>query len=93
MKLEEQKLKVSLTERIQKWMEKEAEADDSWSEVAQYCYDDLAEDMANAAFVVFQACHKAQRFADEQLAEEKEFRLDECSVEALTDLFNAVNSK
>lgn len=66
MTIEEQKLKISLTERIQKWMEKEAESGDSWSEVALYCYDDLAEDMANAAFTVFLACHKGQHFASEQ---------------------------
>lgn len=66
MTIEEQRLKVSLTEHIQKWMEQAVESDDDWSAVAHYCYTDLTEDMAKAAFTVFLACHKGQQFANDQ---------------------------
>jgi hypothetical protein len=59
----EQALKLSLTKAIREWADKEAELDENWPEV--YYYELQSEDMANAAFSVFLASVRGQRYYKE----------------------------
>lgn len=56
------KLKSSLIEVIDKWMNKHCD-DDEWPNA--YVYRDLAGDMATGAEIVFDANVKGQKFAEE----------------------------
>ncbi|MES1219462.1 MAG: hypothetical protein ABUT20_28425 [Bacteroidota bacterium] len=60
MTLSEQELKVSLTKVIEKWSENECSGK-NWPDA--YWYETQAEDMAEAAFIVFMASVKGQDFA------------------------------
>ena len=65
MKIEEQRLKIELTKFIQNWIEQECTEGD-WESTGIIVHQDIAEDMADAAYSVFQAVHKAQSYAKEE---------------------------
>lgn len=62
MKIEEQRLKITLTDFIQEWIDQEC-CEDDWASTNIIVHHDLAEDMADAAYSVFQAVHKSQAYA------------------------------
>ena len=65
MKINEQRLKLSLTDFIIKWIEEQS-CEDDWASTGIFIHQDIAEDMADAAFAVFQAVHKAQAYAKQE---------------------------
>ena len=65
MKIEEQRLKIALTGFINQWVAQESSEDD-WASTGVIIHDDIAEDMADAAYSVFQAVHKSQSFAKKE---------------------------
>lgn len=65
MKIEEQRLKLALTDHINKWIEEQCTEED-WESTEIIVHQDLAEDMADAAYSVFQAVHKSQTYGKSQ---------------------------
>jgi hypothetical protein len=65
MKIEEQRLKIELTKSIQNWIGEQC-CEDDWGSTGVIVHGDLAEDMADAAYSVFQAVHKSQAYAKKE---------------------------
>lgn len=62
MSLGEEKLKISLNEAINAWIDEESNTDE-WSQLGHITHPDLSTDMANAAFSVLKAVYSSQKYA------------------------------